>query len=126
MLRKYGGLSWRSFDNENVKVDAHPTMMHLDKKQGNKKYCVMRCNEGFDYSVDKDLQNDCGSPMKQNPGFISSYGLLQKRGIKSDAMKRTVSATVRVMGIINLFNKILQKLESTNIDVHRRSRESFV
>ena len=37
-----------------------------------------------------------------------------------------VSVTVRVTGKIILYSKMLRKTESINIDVHRRSLDSFV
>ena len=82
MLRKYGGLSWRDCDNEDAKVNANPTMMHLDKKRGNNKYCVMGCNEGFDYNVDKNLQNELWEPYETEPWFYDLVMDYYKKGDK--------------------------------------------
>ena len=84
LLKTYGGLSWRDCDNKNVKVNAHPTMMYLDKKRGNNKYCVMGCSEGFDYSVDKDLQNELWEPYETEPWF---YDLVIEYYRKGDRVR---------------------------------------
>ena len=69
LLKKYGGLSWIDCDHQNAKVNAHTSMMAFTKKRGDNHYCVLGCNEGFDYKVDCQLQNDLWEPYETEPWF---------------------------------------------------------
>ena len=70
MLRKYGGLSWRDCDNEDAKVNANPTMMHLDKKEETTSIVSWGATRVLTTTWTKICRMSCGSPMKQNPGFM--------------------------------------------------------
>ena len=84
LVKKYGGLSWRDCDNGDVKVNSHPSLMIFEKIRGNNHYCVFGCNEGYDYSVDKHLQNSLWEAYETEPWF---YDLIVEYYKKGDKVK---------------------------------------
>ena len=71
LLKKYGGLSWRDCDNENAKTDAHPTRMYFDKKNEETTNTVLwDAMRALTTVWIVTCRMSCGSPMKQNPGFM--------------------------------------------------------
>ena len=70
LVRKYGGIQWLDPDNDYARRTAHPEMMGFFKKRGDNHYCVMACNDDFDFKKPPHEQENMYELWETNDDFF--------------------------------------------------------